>query len=116
MKQYTEDTVVEAGFDHTKFVSGEQFEKILNELGIGMGDMTVDGEREAFVWECKDGIIVTHADPITGEHYKNGMEEEGLASYIGITGKIEWVAKAYLLIKNNAPYTKDSEFGERGYI
>ena len=102
-------------FDLTNFKSNK-FKVVLKNLGIrpksqNMGD-------NGFYWKGNGILIITGNDPITGQYWAPDRRdpEKDYASYIGIEGKPELVARAVDLIHKYASYIKNETPGRRSYI
>lgn len=100
------------GFDLTDFKPGG-FQKVLRGMGEGKPKMK-KGNRSypSFEFTFSNVTIVTGNDPITG----GPRGEKDYASYIGIEGEPEAVAKVVALIKQHSSYTKDESPGRRDFI
>ena len=120
-----EEWLVEAkkhGFDLTEF-KPNGFQKVLKGIGIRQ-KKGEEGKSSGWEWKGNGILIVTGNDPITGEYFSSSTgkspikrkTEKNYASYIGVEGKKELVAKAAELIKKYASYIKKEEPGKRGYI
>ena len=103
------------GFDLTNF-KHNKFKVVLKNLGIrpksqNMGD-------NGFYWKGNGILIITGNDPITGQYWAPDRRdpEKDYASYIGIEGKPELVARAVDLIHKYASYIKNETPGRRSYI
>ena len=83
----------------------------------------LDRNESGWEWKCNGIMIVTGNNPITGEYHSRNKDgkpmrksEKNYASYIGVEGKPELVAKAVELIKAQAAYIKKESPGRRDYI
>ena len=110
------------GFDLTDFKSGG-FQKVLKGVGIRQ-KKGEEGKSSGWEWKGNGILIVTGNDPITGEYFSSSTgkspikrkAEKNYASYIGVEGKPDLVAKAVELIKQEASYIKKESPGKRDYI
>ena len=110
------------GFDLTDF-KNKGFQKVLKGLGIRQ-KKGEEGRSSGWEWKGNGILIVTGNDPITGEYFSSSTgkspvkrkTEKNYASYIGVEGKPDLVAKAVELIKQEASYIKKESPGKRDYI
>ena len=110
------------GFDLTDF-KHNGFQKVLKALKI-RPKAQLDRNESGWEWKGNGILIVTGNDPITGEYFSSSTgkspikrrPEKNYASYIGVEGKPDLVAKAVELIKQEASYIKKESPGKRDYI
>ena len=110
------------GFDLTDF-KPNGFQKVLKGVGIRQ-KKGEEGKSSGWEWKGNGILIVTGNDPITGEYFSSSTgkspiqrkTEKNYASYIGVEGKPDLVAKAVELIKQEASYIKKESPGKRDYI
>ena len=110
------------GFDLTDF-KNKGFQKVLKGVGIRQ-KKGEEGKSSGWEWKGNGILIVTGNDPITGEYFSSSTgkspikrrPEKNYASYIGVEGKPDLVAKAVELIKQEASYIKKESPGKRDYI
>ena len=110
------------GFDLTDF-KPNGFQKVLKALKI-RPKAKLDRNESGWEWKGNGILIVTGNDPITGKYASSysgkssvkRKDEKNYASYMGIEGKPELVAKAVELIKAQAAYIKKESPGRRDYI
>ena len=110
------------GFDLTDF-KNKGFQKVLKGVGIRQ-KKGEEGKSSGWEWKGNGILIVTGNDPITGEYFSSSTgkspikrkAEKNYASYIGVEGKPDLVAKAVELIKQEASYIKKESPGKRDYI
>ena len=110
------------GFDLTDF-KNKGFQKVLKDLKI-RPKAQLDRNESGWEWKGNGIIIVTGNNPLTGEYAsavsgKSPIKrklEKNYASYIGVEGKPDLVAKAVELIKQEASYIKKESPGKRDYI
>jgi hypothetical protein len=114
-----------AGRDLTTFGSPETFEQVLADLDLPSDPIELYDDldrRRCFVWANDELMIVTGANPITGEHAHYDQNELGYASYIGIEGDEDAVRTADDVIRwaiesdPNAYTDGGVESGSRGFI
>ena len=110
------------GFDLTDF-KPNGFQKVLKALKI-RPKAKLDRNESGWEWKGNGILIVTGNNPITGEYASvvsgkspiKRKKEKNYASYIGVEGKPDLVAKAVELIKQEASYIKKESPGKRDYI
>lgn len=116
------------GFDLTHFADGARgansFKAILDAMELPNRPKRSNSASDRplnsrpFVWKIKGLRLVTGNNPLTGQYYIKGQRENelGYASYIGITGDAELVAKLAKLISSNAESIKDETAHESRFI
>ena len=96
-----------AGFDLTD-VGVETWMRLLAKFNISAAPV-VDTSRgyERLEWVGPEIVITTKSNP---------LDEDGYASYIGITGAAQIVLGVFMFIKHNAEFIKDECWGRRDFI
>lgn len=128
-RQFHHDTPeadrAEAGFDLTDFGSAETFEKLLAALDLPADenpklqkDPTEDRDNGLYVWANDSLALITANNPITGTYSDPEMrhDEEGYASYIGLSGTPAAVDEAYEVILDRAEFIKDRDPDRRQFV
>lgn len=114
-----------AGFDLTEFASADSFRALLKELDLPSEPDIVDrypdstdNDHVAFVWANESLVIVTGANPLTGEHGWPDVlpKDEGYASSIGIEGVPQAVEEAFTLISRRGSTDGGRNRTRREYI
>lgn len=112
---------MQAGFDLSQ-PGKRRFESFLEKFNLPAEPTVVecypedeDIERPVFAWANHKFVVVTGANPLTGEHgYPHTDGEIGSTSYVGFEGGPSPVKQAFNHFK---PITKaNGEIGTRGYI
>jgi len=116
----------EAGFDLTEFASAGRWRAVLDELGIDAepekvvtsGQEDSDDCRAVWIWANDHIMLVTGANPLTGElvYFGSRNKDTGYASYIGIEGRGPDVLTAYEAIKDKQSFTEGWDPDSRSYL
>lgn len=115
----------QAGLDLTTFGRASAFKAVLDSVAIPREPGMVYEEDErlrAYVWASESVLLVTGANPLTGERAGlNKPREPGYASYIGIEGTQARVTKVLNRIRhelavNDDARAKEIDPDQRGFI
>jgi len=112
------------GFDLTDFGSAANWKKIVDRFKLKMRVKTkkydIPGQEKPtvikhFHWTVPGLMIITAANPLTGEHgaYFNRTPDKGYAGYIGIEGDKDKVMR---LVKAIRKYSTDESPNRRDFI
>lgn len=99
----------EFGYDGAVFEAGA-FERLVRSFEL---EREVVGD--AFVWYNSSVLLVTAADPLTGEYPLDEDREPGFAGYMGLEGTKDAMREVSKFLIHNAEY-EQKHYTEREYI